>query len=366
MLKIVQHKNIFVGIALLLVVASIVSLLVLGFELDTDFAGGTAITYTFDKKVEQGEIEKMTTDAFGRKPSMIRVTQNGKNYVVDIEVGYDTKLSDDENVNNANNSVNELTYKIAEKWGKVVAVVDENGAAMDYKSAINMIGKTEAAATENGGEGKLYSTIKDSKSVISYGDMGYYIEGVHKSELNIVSPSTARNLAKSAILMSLLAALGILIYVAIRFDFTSGVCAVAALTHDIVVLCGIYSIFRIKIDTNFIAALLTVLGYSINNTIVIFDRIRENNKRKHMGSYSELANVSVNQTIKRSINTTVTTLLTIGMVYILGVESIKAFALPIIIGIAVGTYSSIFVSGSIWATWKDASVNNKKAQTKKK
>ena len=120
-------------------------------------------------------------------------------------------------------------------------------------------------------------------------------------------------------------------------------------------------------DTNFIAAVLTVLGYSINNTIVIFDRIRENTRQASKNvSYGQIANTSINQTLKRSINTTITTLLTIGMVYVLGVASIKEFALPIIIGIIVGTYSSIFVSGSIWSIWRDDAVKNKKAKAKAK
>ena len=115
----------------------------------------------------------------------------------------------------------------------------------------------------------------------------------------------------------------------------------------------------VGVCVNFIAALLTVLGYSINATIVVFDRIRENTRHAKKQTYAEIANASINQTIGRSINTTITTLLTIGMVYIMGVTSIKAFALPIIIGIVIGTYSSIFIAGSVWATWKDSAVKTK-------
>ena len=176
----------------------------------------------------------------------------------------------------------------------------------------------------------------------------------------MISPTTGRDLARSALWMSLLACLAILIYVTIRFEFTSGVVAVFALVHDVVILLGIYSIARISVDTNFIAAVLTVLGYSINNTIVIMDRIRENTRHARKESYAEIADKSIIQTINRSINTTITTLLTIGMVYILGVSSIKQFALPIIIGIVIGFYSSVFDVGSLWATWKDAGVKSKK------
>ncbi len=348
MLKIVQYKKIYVGIALALVIASIASLLIQGFALDTDFAGGTAITYTIEKKVSEKEIKEIAKEAFGKEPSMIRITGNA----VDIEVGHNQKLSDKENVDKANAAVEKLNFEIAKKWGKLSLVVDDEGNAVSQ-------GEGEALATETKKASEL-TEEQTKKQIIQHDGYIYFVEGVQKSELNVVSASTAKNLAKSAIVMSLLAALAILIYVAFRFDFTSGVCAVVALAHDILVLCGIYSVFRIKIDTNFIAALLTVLGYSINNTIVVFDRIRENTRRAKKETYSEIANLSINQTLKRSINTTITTLLTIGMVYILGVESIKVFALPIIIGIFVGTYSSIFVAGSIWATWKDMAVKGKR------
>ena len=350
MLKIVQHKKIYVGLSLVLILASIVSLLIQGFALDTDFAGGTSITYTIEKSVSEKDVKAIVKDAFGKEPSMIRIT--GKD--VDIEVGHDQKLSDKENVDKANAAVEKLNFEIAKKWGKLSVIVNDEGVELTDGT-----GKKDEAVKETKKASEL-TEEQIKKQVITVDGYSYFVEGVAKSELNVVSSSTARNLAKSAIVMSLLAALAILIYVAFRFDFTSGVCAVVALAHDILVLCGIYSVCRIKIDTNFIAALLTVLGYSINNTIVVFDRIRENTRRAKKETYAEIANLSINQTLRRSINTTITTLLTIGMVYILGVESIKVFALPIIIGIFVGTYSSIFVAGSIWATWKDASVKSKR------
>lgn len=353
MLKIVQHKKIYLTIAIVLTLASIVSLFIQGFELDTDFAGGTSITYTIEKSAKESEIEALAKEAFGREPSMVRVT--GK--TVDIEIGNDQKLGDKENHEKATAAIEKLNYEIAKKWGKLYAVVNENGQqyVADEETETRIVGEGEPT--------KLYKDITAdqlTKNVISHDGYMYFSEGVSKSELTVVSASTAKNLAKSAIIMSLLAALLILVYITIRFELTSGVCAVFALAHDIIVLCGVYSILRIKIDTNFIAALLTVLGYSINNTIVIFDRIRENTRKAKKETYAQIANESINQTLRRSINTTVTTLLTIGAVYVLGVTSIRAFSLPIIIGIVVGTYSSIFVSGSIWSLWRDASVKNKK------
>ncbi len=110
---------------------------------------------------------------------------------------------------------------------------------------------------------------------------------------------------------------------------------------------------QIPINTSFIAAMLTIVGYSINATIVIFDRIRENRGFMKKGtSLVDLVNLSIKQTIARSINTSLTTLLTIGMIYILGVSAIKEFALPLIVGILAGTYSSVLIAGPLWAIWK--------------
>lgn len=300
MLNITGNKKIFFIISLVLMVASAVSLILQGFNLDTDFAGGMAVTFGLGTDFEVKDVEALVSDALGVNKEASSVQKSENNEVI-IKFGFDNALkTDDERTAFSNEKIEAISAKLTEKYGEI--------------------------------------EVKNQ---------------------DVVSPSTGKELARSAVWMSIFAALAILIYVTFRFEFVSGVCAVIALIHDVLILCGIYSICRIAIDTNFIAAVLTVLGYSINATIVIFDRIRENTRHAKKQSYSEIANTSINQTMSRSINTTVTTLLTIGMVFILGVSSIKEFALPIIIGIAIGTYSSICIAGTIWATWKDSAVKAK-------
>ena len=128
------------------------------------------------------------------------------------------------------------------------------------------------------------------------------------------------------------------------------------------------AIFHIEIGSSFIAALITILGYSINNTIIVFDRIRENQKSLyHKNSTATfIANESIRETLMRSINTSITTLLTIAMVAIIGVPSIRVFALPIIAGLLAGTYSSIFISPSVWAMWKDRKRKSPKSEKESK
>ena len=298
------NKKIFFAISLVLIIASAASLIFQGFNLDTDFAGGMAVTYEINADCEVKDIEAVVSEALGanKKASSVQKSDNGE---VIIKFGYDNALKDDaERATYSAEKIEAITTHLTEKYGEI--------------------------------------QLKNK---------------------DVVSPSTGKELARSALWMSILAALAILLYVTFRFEFVSGVCAVLCLFHDVIILCGIYSITRLAVDTNFIAAVLTVLGYSINATIVVFDRIRENTRHAKKQTYGEIANSSIRQTLVRSINATITTLLTIGMVYIMGVTSIKAFAMPIIIGIIIGTYSSICIAGTVWATWKDSAV---KAKTNRK
>ena len=161
-------------------------------------------------------------------------------------------------------------------------------------------------------------------------------------------PSIGREIQSKAVLSVIIASVGILIYITFRFELLFGIAAVAALMHDVLVGIAVYSLLQIPINSSFIAAMLTIVGYSINDTIVVFDRIRENTKIMRKAKYEEIIDDSISQTIVRSINTSATTLFAITALYIFGVEAIREFALPLIVGIVAGTYSSIFIASPIW------------------
>ena len=163
-----------------------------------------------------------------------------------------------------------------------------------------------------------------------------------------ISATISNEMKRTSFLAIIVSCIAMLIYVSFRFkNFKTGASAIIALVHDALILIAFYAIFRIPLNDAFIAAILTVLGYSINATIVIFDRIRENKGRA--GKIDEnLINNGINQSLRRSIFTSLTTFFTVISLYIFGVESVKIFALPIAIGIICGTYSSIFIAGSIW------------------
>ena len=178
-----------------------------------------------------------------------------------------------------------------------------------------------------------------------------YPEAVSIGDVNYVGPVAGATLVKNAVISVLLASVLMLIYIAIRFDFNSGLSAVFGLLHDVLIMLSFMVIFRsfIQMNSSFIAAALTIVGYSINNTIVIFDRIRENHKKMPSAPKEEVTNLSIKESLGRTICTTVTTLITIVALCILGVASIREFALPIIIGILSGVYSANMINGYVWA-----------------
>lgn len=171
------------------------------------------------------------------------------------------------------------------------------------------------------------------------------------------SASFGNEIQQKALLYTLLAIICILVYIIIRFEWRSAVMAVVALAINIFVMASVYSITNIPLNTTFIAAMLTVVGYSINNTIVIFDRIRENMKlRKKNETVTDLTNRSVAETMGRTINSTITTLITIILIYILGVSAIREFALPLIVGIIAGAYTSIFIASGFLGAWRESEI----------
>lgn len=163
-----------------------------------------------------------------------------------------------------------------------------------------------------------------------------------------VGPAIGQELTKNAIL-SLIIAMGLMIiYITIRFQFVYAISGIIALLHDVLVTIGLFSLFQWQIDASFVAAVLTIFGYSINDTVVIFDRVRENELRlKRSQTYEDMVDKSIWQTMRRSINTVVTVLIALFSVFILGGESTRVFSLAMLIGVFSGAYSSIFNASQI-------------------
>lgn len=170
---------------------------------------------------------------------------------------------------------------------------------------------------------------------------------------DVVGPKIGQDLQRQAILATLYALGGMLVYIAFRFEWIYGVAAVIAVFHDTIITIGLFSIFNKDISLTVVAALLTLVGYSMNDTIVVFDRIRENLKLSRRESFQRLVNLSINQTLSRTILTSGLTLLTALSLYLFGGQVLNGFAFALVVGILVGTYSSVFIASPILIFWQN-------------
>lgn len=167
------------------------------------------------------------------------------------------------------------------------------------------------------------------------------------------SPTISQDIKIGAVKAVLVGTILILIYISFRFkDYKFGMSAVIALLHDVCVMLAVYAIFRVPLNNSFIAAILTIVGYSINDTIIVFDRIRENKVKRGLKEHQvvplDLVDNSISQTIGRSVSTSFTTIVIVVLLFFIGTSTVKEFAFPLIIGVAAGTYSSIFIASPIW------------------
>lgn len=185
-----------------------------------------------------------------------------------------------------------------------------------------------------------------------------------KNQIDTVGPTLGRELFTSGVIALIVSFLGIIVYLAFRFQLDYALFAIIALFHDVLLTTGIFSIFGLvfgtEVDSLFIVALLTITGFSVNDTVVIYDRIRETLKLTPDRQINDIIDDAVNQTLSRSINTTLTTLLTLLAIFIFGGETLKNFALALIIGFALGAYSSIFIASTLLSLWRERTGQSQK------
>ena len=288
-MKIKNHSRICLIIsATIFLVAIVMSLCGAGINYGIDFAGGSSITY-------------------------------------DMKTAFDTA-----DVENAMKALGVTDYK--------VSIAGDAGTELQLRVSDKTTSSDESVQTLRDG--------LEAQLAEKYPEMTYV-------SVSRVGPVAGRTLVSNAIWSVLIASALMLIYIAFRFDLNSGMAAVFGLLHDVLMMLAFMVILRsvIQMNSSFIAAMLTIVGYSINNTIVIFDRIRENNRKAEFANRKreEVVNISIKESLGRTINTTLTTLVTIVSLYILGVDAIREFSLPIIVGILSGVYSANMINGYVWA-----------------
>lgn len=272
--------------SLILVLVSIASLAIRGLDFGLDFTSGTSVRLNFSESVEISQINQT-------------LSEQGYGDAVVVSFGSDRDI-------------------------RVILPVDESVAEADQASQAVRIGEgirdilAKATDAEISLEGSDYVSAKVGTELAEQGSLG------------------------------MLVALGIImVYIAVRFQFKFSVGAVVALAHDLVITLGIFSVSGMEFNLNTLAAMLAIIGYSLNDTIVVSDRIRENFRRLRSGTPEEMVNVSLNQTLGRTIITSFTTLLVLVSILFVGGESTQGFAIALIIGVLVGTYSSIYIASNV-------------------
>ena len=240
------------------------------------------------------------------------------------------------------------------KFAKPVSVAEVRDVLKDYKLENSVV---QLAATE---KTDAAPNVLIRTHVLSEAERKSVLEGFTAKlgkfdimRIEKVGATIGSELTREAIIALLLSWLMMIAYISYRFEFRFGVAGILSLVHDVLIVLGVFSILRKEIDASFVAALLTIVGYSINDTIVIFDRIRENLKAMKKGeTLPEMVDRSIWQTMTRSIYTVLTVLFATGSLYFLGGETTKNFSLALLIGFVSVTYSSIFNASPIWVLWK--------------
>ena len=295
----VGKKKMFFIISAAAIAISILSTFIFGANLDIQFKGGTILTYVYDGELDQSAFERDATDALG---------------------GIGVKSTVGEDFSTGRNNIQ-------------LSLISNTGLTSDKQFELTTA-LTEKYAANN-------------------------IELVESSD---VSPSSGKEFFLKCTVAVILSFIVLVIYIAIRFKniggWLAGVCAIAALLHDCIIVYGTFIICGMSINANFMAVVLTILGYSINNTIVIYDRIRENETLfRKSKTRDEIVNMSINQSLTRSINTSITTIAAMLAVTIVaavyGVTSIISFSLPMMIGMIAGAYSSVCFTCPLWVTLED-------------
>ncbi len=291
----VGPRYIFISISLAMIALSIIFIFVRGFNLGVDFSGGTSMSVSFNNlKMTPSEVRGIFSEA--------------------------DPIFKNASISQLHNLVTSGTHVKRSLFSLTVGQFFSPNQKDKFEATVQEIAKKRG-------------------------------ENVHFESFQTVSGYAAAGLRQSAMWASIVAGIALLIYMAFRFQFVFGVGALASLIHDLVITAGLYSIFWITFNSTVVASLLTLLGYSLNDTVVVYSRIRENLKRMRGKPMDEIVNVSINQTLSRTINTSFTTFIVVFVLYLFSGPVLRPFAFGMSFGVITGTYSSIYIASPILIGW---------------
>jgi len=249
-----------------------------------------------------------------------------------------------------------LNLGIDFKGGSILHVkIDSSVSSAQVREVLAEFKLEKAEVQKSGDEFYIRTEVLDQEQTNTIMDaLNKKFTNVEFLSADSVGATIGSELTRNAILALAIAAVLMLLYITVRFEWTFGVAAVLAIIHNVIVVLGVFSVLQWEINSAFIAAVLTVIGYSINDTIVIFDRVRENRRKMRKPDYTELLNTSIMQTLNRSLNTVLTSAFALVALLLFGGPTIHSFITAMLIGFVVGAYSSIFIASPLWYEIKRA------------
>ena len=360
----------FIGmiVSLVLILASIGIVMTMGIQRGVQFVGGTEIQVKFKDEVSIGELRGAFVEAEFKNATIVRVegvsefiiklkgeegdeTRADSDVVLRVNKIFSTvsgeELGEGADLNKINTTDLALTLRQANPLA-LEPIMLQGEARTVYEEI------AEKIVAERGNRNDFFNTTEDVTPLFEQEAvktwitdntrLGNYI----KLKEDTFSPSISVEQTEKAILAIVMALISILIYVSIRFKFDYALGAIAALVHDVIITLGAFALFRQEFSLPVVAAFLTIVGYSLNDTIVVFDRIRENTKIIKAKPLAEVINRSINQTISRTLLTSLTTLFVVVVLFFFGGVALKSFSFPLLVGIVVGTYSSIYIASPVF------------------
>ena len=366
----------FVSLSLILLAVGWISILRNGgLRYGIDFRGGTLVYVRFSGPAPVNQIRKGLQDAGLANSSIQTISDNVLNSGSqnDVVIGIEKTGQGDEALDAGKQAILDVLHKTfgtADAAGKPdFNSITASGLAayLTQKDPLNLSTNagerynqlaqrlTEARDKEHGGIVTNFDELKNvdgvTPGVISSLSNGFALSNFTIRNVEIVGPKVGAQLRRQAILATLYALAGMLLYIAFRFEWVYGAAAVIAVFHDVLITLGLFSIFHFEISLTVIAALLTLVGYSMNDTIVIFDRVREDLRLMRREPFPEVVNKAINQTLSRTILTSGLTFLTVLVLFLMGGEVLRAFSFAMVVGVVVGTYSSFGIAAPIVVWW---------------
>lgn len=367
----------FIIISLVLLLGGIGSILVKGgLEYGIDFKGGALMHVRFAEKPELDNIRSVISSKIPGEISVQEITSGQQEVMIGTELNDDSQLDairiamiqtleanfgepGSAKIDFNNVGITALAERLREPLQRSGVALSEDELQTLTRTILNYRDTPPRSGLLTSFDG-LSSLSGVTPAVVNVLKQESYLSKFAVRNVEIVGPKVGSELRSKALQATLLALLGMLVYIGFRFEFVYGFAGVLAVTHDILITLGFFSIFNKPIDLTVVAALLTLVGYSMNDKIVVFDRIRENLHLTRREEFPVLVNASINQTLSRTILTSGLTLLTALALWIFGGPVLSGFSFALVVGVIIGTYSSIFIASPILIFWQNF-INSRKA-----